>query len=216
VVLTSSLGYSPAESANTAYGQWIQRYVYPVSPAPPGPSTVGFRVPLDAYNNGQVLQAGTEVTVNGNTVNHWAWTEWYPSGAVQIANFPVAAGDLITCLVCAPQTNHGFVSMKNERTNQVVRVGVNPPPGVTSVGASAEWIVEGISADLIPWDEFPSPIVLDIFNFSGATAGTHSHSFDMQPKGVTTNIVSNTSGKNLTQSLITSPSSAMIFWEGLS
>ena len=216
VVVTSSLGYSPAEPANTVYGQWTQPYVYPVSPEPPGNQTVGFWVGLDGFTNGQVLQAGTAVTVNGNTVTHWAWTEWFPSGAVQIANFPVAPGDVITCLVCAPQSNHGYVSMRNERTNQVVSVGVNPPPGVTSVGASAEWIVEGISADLIPWDMYPLPVVLDMFTFSGASAGTQHHTFDMQPKGVTTEIKSSSSGKALTHSIIASPSSAMVFWEGLS
>jgi hypothetical protein len=215
VVLTSSLGYSPAEPANTVYGQWTQPYVYPLANEPPGPQTVGFWVGLDGYNNGQVLQAGTAVTVTGNNVTHWAWTEWYPNGAVQIMNFPVAPGDVITCLVCAPQVDHGFVSMRNERTNQVVSVGLSPPPGVTSVGASAEWIVEGISADLIPFDMFPLPIVLDAIIFGGASAGTQHHTFDMQPKGFTTNIVG-TGGKALTQAVIGSPTSAIVFWEGLS
>jgi hypothetical protein len=213
VVPTSALGFG--EPANTVYGQWTQPYVYPLASPPPGPQTVGFWVGIDGFGNNQVLQAGTAVTVNGSSVIHWAWTEWWPNGAVQITNFPVAPGDIITCLVCAPQTNHGFVSMKNERTNQAVSVGVNPPSGITSAGATAEWIVEGISADLIPWDEFPLPIVLDIFNFSGATAGTKNHSFDMQPKGILTNITGN-GGKALTQTIIASPSAAMIFWEGLS
>lgn len=215
VVLTSSLGYSPAEPANTVYGQWTQPYVYPLANPPAGPQTVGFWVGIDGWNNGQVLQAGTAVTVNGNNVIHWAWTEWYPNGPVQITNFSVAPGDVITCLVCAPQSNHGFVSMRNERTNQVVSVGVSPPAGVTSIGASAEWIVEGISADLIPFDMFPLPIVLDAMIFAGASAGTKHHSFDMQPGGFTTNIVG-TGGKPLTQAFIGSPTSAFVLWEGLS
>jgi Peptidase A4 family len=215
VVLTSTLGYSPAEPANMVYGQWTQPYVYPLANPPAGPQTVGFWVGLDGYGNGQVLQAGTAVTVNGNTVNHWAWTEWYPNSAVQITNFPVAPGNVITCLVCAPQSDHGFVSMMNERTQQAVSVGLTPPPGITSIGASAEWIVEGISDDLIPFDLFPLPIALDAIIFGGASAGTKNHSFDMQPKGFTTNIVGN-GGAALTQALIGSPSAAIVFWEGLS
>jgi hypothetical protein len=215
VVLTSSLGYSPAEPANTVYGQWSQPYVYPLANEPAGGQTVGFWVGLDGYGNGQVLQAGTAVTVTGNVVKHWAWTEWYPNSAVQIMNFPVSPGDVITCLVCAPQSNHGFVSMRNESTNQVVSVGVPAPNGVTSAGASAEWIVEGISADLIPFDMFPLPMVLDAIIFSGASAGTQHHSFDMQPDGVVTNIVGS-AGNDLTQTTIASPTSAFVFWEGLS
>ncbi len=215
VVLASSLGYSPAEPVNTVYGQWTQPYVYPLANPPAGPQTVGFWVGIDGFNNGQVLQAGTAVTVNGNNVQHWAWTEWWTNPAVQIKNFTVAPGDTITCLVCAPQSNHGFVSMMNERTQQAVSVGVNPPPGVTSIGASAEWIVEGISQDLMPFDMFPLPVVFDAIIFGGATAGTKDHSFDMQPKGFTTNIVG-TGGKALTQTIIASPSAAMVFWEGLS
>ena len=215
VVLDSSLGYSPAEPINTVYGQWTQPYVYPLANPPVGPQTVGFWVGIDGFNNGQVLQAGTAVTVNGSTVTHWAWTEWYPNSAVQIVNFPVAPGDTITCLVCAPQSDHGFVSMMNERTQQAVSVGVTPPPGVTSVGASAEWIVEGISQDLIPFDMFPLPAVLDAIVFGGAVAGTKSHSFNMQPKGFTTNIVG-TGGKALTQTIIASPTASIVFWEGLS
>jgi hypothetical protein len=171
-------------------------------------------VGLDGYNNGQALKADTAVTVNGNTVTHWAWIEWYPNSAVQITNFPVAPGDVITCLVCAPQPNQGFVSMRNERTQQAVSVGVNPPSNTTSIGASAEWIVEGISADLIPFDMFPLPIVLNAMIFGDASAGTKNHSFDMQPKGFTTNILG-TGGKALTQAFIGSPSSAIVFWEGL-
>lgn len=213
VVLDSSLGFG--EPINTVYGQWTQPYVYPLANPPAGGQTVGFWVGIDGWNNGQVLQAGTAVTVNGNTVTHWAWTEWYPNGAVQITNFTVAPGDTITCLVCAPQTNHGFVSIMNERTQQAMSIGVNPPANTLSVGASAEWIVEGISQDLIPWDMFPLPVVFDAITFGGASAGTKSHSFNMQPKGFTTNISGN-GGKALTQTTIASGTAALVFWEGLS
>ena len=38
--------------------------------------------------------------------------------------------------------------MWNETTGAGTSVLIPPPTGVTSVGATAEWIVEGISADL--------------------------------------------------------------------
>jgi hypothetical protein len=48
------------------------------------------------------------------------WTEWYTTQyqdpAVQITNFPIAPGDVITFLVSASQPNLGHVSVMNYRT----------------------------------------------------------------------------------------------------
>ena len=111
---------------------------------PAGGQTVGFWAGIDGFTNGQVLQAGSAATVNGNNVTHWVWTEWFPLGAIQVTNFPIKPGDYLTVLVCAPQPNQGSCFMLNKTTNQATSIGITPPGGVTNIGASAEWIVEGI------------------------------------------------------------------------
>ncbi len=76
-------------------------------------------------------------------------------------------------------------------------------PGITSAGASAEWIVEGISADLPNFFEL---------TFGNVVAGTAHHVFNLSPDGIVTNIA----GQNgaLTQALIASATTAVVLWEG--
>jgi len=215
-VVTSSLGYSPPEPATTVFAEWVVPEIIPWDPAPAEPITVGFWVGLDGFNNGQVLQAGIAATLTPDfwlfpgpaSVNWWAWTEWYTTQyqdpAVQVTNFPVATGNTVSFLVCAPEPDHGFVSMQNLGTGQVTSVGINARPGVTSAGASAEWIIEGISADL--------PDFVPV-TFSDCSAGTQHHAFNLTD-GVVTNIQG--SAGALTRASIASPTAAVVQWEGWS
>lgn len=205
VVQPSSLGIT--EQANTVFAQWTVPGIFPASD-PSSAITAGFWVGLDGFTNGQVLQAGIAVTVQPNaTVNWWAWTEWYTTTyqdpAVAISNFPVSVGDTVSFLVCAPTTTHGFVAAHNLTTGQATSVGIDARPGITSQGASAEWIVEGISADL--------PVFLPSVMFSSCSAGTKDNSFDLSPAGVTTEIQG--SDGALTQSTIASPTVAVVEWK---
>jgi hypothetical protein len=215
VVETSSLGYSPAEPAKTVVAQWVVPQIIPWDPAPAEAITVGFWVGLDGFTNGQVLQAGIAATLTPDfwlpglaSVNWWAWTEWYTTQyqdpAVQVTNFPVATGNTVSFLVCAPEPDHGFVSMQNLATGQVTSVGIDARPGITSAGASAEWIAEGISADL--------PDFLPV-TFSGCAGGTQHHSFNLTD-GAVTNIQGGAGA--LTQAYIASPTAAVVDWEGWS
>lgn len=212
VSLTSDLNLSPPVRASMVYGQWAQPFAEPYGAL--FQQTTAFWIGMDGYTNGQVLQAGTAVTIKDKTVTHWAWTEWWPNDPVQIQNFKVAPGDLITCMVCAPQTNQGQISMLNETTQIGVSVAVTPPSGVILDGTSAEWIIETIGPDLIPFSPYPSPFNGKAFLFGGATADATGNDFNMQPNGIPLRILGR-SGNALTETFIGSPSSAVIFWEGL-
>ena len=208
VVETAALGFSPAEPAKTVFGQWAVPGIWPASD-PSGPITAGFWVGLDGFTNGQVLQAGIAVTVQPDAaVSWWAWTEWYTTQyrdpAVAVTNFPITVGDTVSFLVCAPQPDHGFVSMQNLTTGQATSVGIDARPGITSAGASAEWIVEGISADL--------PVFLPSVTFGSCSAGTQHNTFDLTPDGIITNIGGSSAA--LTQASIASPTTAVVEWTG--
>ena len=162
---------------------------------------MGFWVGIDGYTNGQVLQAGTAATVTGSSTVNWVWTEWFNLPAIQVTNFPIKAGDYITVLVCAPQPNHGFCSMLNKTTNQATSIGITPPNNVTSIGASAEWIVEGISP------------ILPVFStvvFQNCSAGTKDHSFNAVG-GIVTEITG-TGGADLTSAAILSNDQVVVKW----
>ena len=128
--------------------------------------TIGFWVGIDGVTVGddQVLQAGVAVTME----THWlvgpfvwphvevrwrVWTEWWvkdleSSGPVYLTNFPVKPGDLVSFLVCAPQSESGaWVNILNSSTGQHTSVDVPTPmrdggEPVTLEGDSVEWIVE--------------------------------------------------------------------------
>jgi hypothetical protein len=201
VVLVSTKNYNPPEPVNTVYGEWFIPNVTPVSNEPAGNQTVGFWVGIDGFTNGQVLQAGSAATVNGNNVTNWVWTEWFPLGAIQVTNFPIKPGDYLTVLVCAPQPDHGYCSMLNKTTNQATSIGITPPGGVTNIGASAEWIVEGISS------------VLPVFStvvFQNCSAGTKDHAFNAE--GGTITEITGSGGANLTSAAILSDNKVVVKW----
>jgi Peptidase A4 family len=179
VVDTSSLGLHPAELANTVYGEWrVPVVAPPANPQPFVQYTVGCWVGLngDISNTASdnVLQAGTEAVIQNGIVTYSAFFEWWDTvnqwPAVLIPNLSVSPGDYVTCLVCAPQTDEGFVSMLNVTTGVATSVAVPPPPNITSDGSSAEWIVEG-----------DPPVLLDFFSviFGHCSAGTQNNTFDL-------------------------------------
>jgi hypothetical protein len=201
VVLVSTLNYNPPEPVNTVYGEWFIPNVTPIPNEPAGGQTVGFWVGIDGYTNGQVLQAGTAATVTGNNTVNWVWTEWYPIPAIAVTNFPIKPGDYITVLVCAPQPNHGFCSMLNKTTNQATSIGINQPNNINSIGASAEWIVEGISS------------ILPVFStvvFQNCSAGTKDHAFNTS-HGVVTEITG-AGGALLTSAGIPTTNQVIVKW----
>jgi hypothetical protein len=165
----------------------------------------GFWVGIGGFGNNSLLQAGIAATVTPGTglfpffgsVSYWAWTEWYPNGFI-VDNLDISPGDAVSVLVCAPQPDHGFVSMENVTTGQIVSVGVDPPAGLTASGASAEWIIESLSADtaaFTPW------------TCISCQAGSHDSALTLT--GATTLNMAD----NEVQTTVTSPSSVTVTWE---
>lgn len=199
--VVTPVNFSPPEPAVSVYGEWFIPTITPIPNQPPGAQTVGFWVGIDGFGNNQVLQAGSAATISGSKVDYWVWTEWYPLGAIRVTNFPIKPGDYLTVLVCANQPNHGFCSMLNKTTNQATSIGITPPGGVTSIGATAEWIVEGISS------------ILPVFStvvFANCSAGTKNHSFNMHG-GIVTEITG-AGGANLTTAGILSDKQGVVKW----
>ncbi len=169
VVQVASLGFSPPEPANTVYAEWVVPKIS-TTPSESGSNRVGFWVGMGGYGTSNLLQAGTAATLSGSSVSYWAWTEWTPAGfATDSLN--LTAGDTVSVLVCAPETNHGYVSMMNQRTNQAISVGINDPSGTTPYdGSTVEWIVEAIDNEV---PNFGNVIFKDI------TAGTQHHTINL-------------------------------------
>ena len=91
--------------------------------------------------------------------------------------------------------------MLNKTTNQATSIGITPPGNLTSIGATAEWIVEGISSIL--------PVFSSVV-FANCSAGTKNHAFNMRG-GIVTEITG-AGGANLTTSGILSDTQGIVKW----
>lgn len=217
VVCSMSPAGPYTQPATWVSGQWVVPWV---STETPGPDIqIGFWVGLDGAPwldqtaAQQVLQAGIGAVVpprgHGSAgVNWFAWTEWdTPRGnpPVVISNLPVAYGDTVCVLVCAWAPDVATAGIVNLSKGHGRTVGIATPPKTMSVGASAEWIVEGTS-NILP--EF------DPVTFTNCVAGNSAGEiFDLIPGGQAINIVEPGPiypGPQLTQTTIVSPQTAVV------
>lgn len=104
---------------------------------------------IDGDGSNDVFQAGvaSQVYANGNsiTTEYYPWWEWYPAYPVNITNFPVTPGDMISMLLCssgAGGATTGTVYWTNITTGASTNATLTAPSGVKLVGNCAEWIVE--------------------------------------------------------------------------
>jgi hypothetical protein len=141
-VQTATLGFG--EPAKWVFAEWVVPEVSAVDPAGYDQIAVGFWVGLDGFASfgQQVLQAGIAAYVDpglwSTDVNWYAWTEWYTDihkdPAVNVANFPVAPGDTVSFLVCAPQPDLGHITMLNRTRGHLTSFDINAPsPAVSQV-----------------------------------------------------------------------------------
>lgn len=192
------------------FGEWVVPAIYPVAGQSNSTQIVGFWVGIDGWQGTQILQAGIAASITGNSVEYWAWTEWYteefmdPSVIVQ--NFPIKQGDLVSFLVCAQTLEYGQVTILNSTTNQMTSVGIQGRPGMHLDGTSAEWVVEGITEDL------PNYFA---WTFSDSIAGSLTGGLlELQPHGLTRDIFGD-DGRYVTESHIVSPVTGVVLWKGL-
>lgn len=104
---------------------------------------------IDGDGSPDVCQAGVECEVfqNGATItrNIYPWFEWFPQPEVQITNFAVNPGDMVTMLICTSQaagSTSASVFFTNRTSGASTSLSFSAPAGTKLVGNSAEWIVE--------------------------------------------------------------------------
>jgi hypothetical protein len=195
-----------SDPPNMVFARFQVPTVINIDPETPQPLIVGFWVGIGGYGNNSLLQAGIAATLTPlpgpfpipfGSVSYWAWTEWFPNGYV-VDNLKISPGDAVSVLVCAPQPDHGFVSMENLTTGQIVSVGVDPPAGLTANGPSAEWIIESLSVD--------TP---DFISWTCTNCAAGSHDSSLTLTGATTLNMAD----NEVRTTVTSPSSVTVDWE---
>lgn len=130
----------------------------------------------------QLLQAGTGqvVTTSGGNITSqtaYAWFEWWPNFPVEI-DLKVNPGDTVSFQICARPTGTktagaATVFATNLTTNTNRFVEIPRPPNVTSLGASAKWLIEDPTHDIQGADLTPFPAFGELV-FTDCSASTPS------------------------------------------
>jgi hypothetical protein len=200
--------YAPSgDSFKWLEGDWV----VPAVDAPTqnewyyGSSWIG----IDGDATSDVFQAGVqaEVYTSGSSVttNYYACTEWYPASEVQITNFPVSPGDMITMILCSSGAGatEGTVYWTNVTTGASTNVTFTAPTGVKLVGNCAEWIMEGNA---------PLPDYGEIF-FSNCQAVLNNNVTVNGGSGDTINMT-NAAGQVISEGIVITPTVIQCLYTG--
>jgi len=123
--------------------------------AKPDPNVAGIDatwVGIGGANTTDLIQAGTEATVNGDgTVTYDAWTETLPQATKSIS-LAVNAGDTVSVTITEQTTGVWLIDMKNVTSGQSYTTTIR----YASSKSSAEWIQEApsIGRGIAPLDSF--------------------------------------------------------------
>jgi hypothetical protein len=201
------------DPAVMVYGEWVIPTVIGLNPTGHD-MLVGFWVGLDGWEavGAQVLQAGIAAYVSDGDVEWYAWTEWFTGEfqdpPVKVDNFPISPGDTITVLVWATAPDFGHIVISNMASGRVCTIGITARPGITSAGASTEWVIEAPRAAL-PY--FYS------FRFTSCAGATEHTFFDLD-RAFVSNLTGADTGAStlrhqLTESWIETPTQAVVQWK---
>jgi hypothetical protein len=109
-------------------------------------------VGIGGANTTDLIQAGTEATVNGDgTVTYDAWTETLPQ-STRTVSLAVSGGDTVTVSITEQSTALWIIEMKNVTTGKSYTTTIR----YSSSKSSAEWIEEApsVGRGIAPLDNF--------------------------------------------------------------
>jgi hypothetical protein len=135
-------------------GQWTVPNAYSPNPGDGKTYYSSAWIGIDGDGSPDVLQAGTATEVTGvGPAVCYPWWEWFPDYSVVITNFPVAAGDMVSLMICSTGPTSASFSFGNLTSLQYTSFAITAPPGTTLVGNCAEAVLErpgvgGVLAEL--------------------------------------------------------------------
>lgn len=118
-------------------------------------------VGIGGIDTRDLIQAGTQATVNGGSVEYDAWIEMLPASSRPVS-LSVGPGDSVTVTITQKSGNNWSIEMANNTTGGRYNTTVT----YASSNSSAEWVQEAPSAGrgTIPLDDFGT------LTFTSATA----------------------------------------------
>jgi hypothetical protein len=198
-----------------AAGQWTV-------PNPHAPGSGAYYasewVGIDGWNSADVCQAGTETQITNvlwfTVKNVYPWWEWFPSGEVAITNLPVAAGDVMYCLICVSASNAASIYLSNQSTGDGTSFDITAPSGTSLVGDSVEWIIErpGVNGTTASLSEYGVGYFDECLAGSLGSAGFGADNLH----SATAVTMTGTGGKTLSSPTIENDNVLKLEWKGAS
>lgn len=178
----------------------------------------GFPEPDRDFGEGdgprQVLRGGISAWAHNGVLRWSPFAQWFTSPNEDlmepaIVNFPVESGDRVGVVVCVNEPRSASVFFANFSSNQGTSVALETTGAqVRSSGTTAEWIVAGGDpSTALPF----TPVT-----FESCVAGSSDEVFHLTPDPVLTNMFEliglDERGPDVTETHVTSPTSAVIEW----
>jgi hypothetical protein len=147
-------------------------------------------VGIGGLGSNDLIQAGTQATVAGGTVEYTAWTEMLPASSRTVP-LTVAAGDTVTVTITERSPGVWDITIANGTTGQRYTTSVRH----ASTHASAEWIQEvpSVGRGLLPLDDFGT------VRFTDASAVRDGQTVDLASSGAKAITMINNAGQALAQ-----------------
>ncbi len=178
--------YASGGTVTSVSGSWTIPTVSASSSAGADATWVG----IGGVTSTDLIQAGTDATVEGNQVVYQAWIETLPQVS-QTVPLAVNAGDSVTTSITEQSIGVWQITIKDNTTSQTYKTTVN----YSSSESSAEWIEESPSGGRgqLPLDNF------DTVNFTNATAVVNGQQKTIQQAGGQAITMNNGMGQALAQ-----------------
>jgi hypothetical protein len=160
VVQSTSRNWSGYVATGGTYTSVTGTWVVP-QPDPKTPGIDATWVGIGGANTTDLIQAGTEATVNPDgTVTYDAWTETLPQ-STRTVTLTVNPGDTVTVTLTEQSAGSWLIEMRNNTTNRTYTTTLR----YNSSKSSAEWIQEApsVGRGVAPLDSFGT------VKFSGAS-----------------------------------------------
>jgi Peptidase A4 family len=186
-------------------GTWTVPNVYAPVQNPLGWSYCSSWIGIDGDGSNDVCQAGVEHEIFGpeglSVRICYPWWEWFPENEIQIPNFPVYAGDQVTCLICttgagATKASIFFTNLSSGMSTSFL---ITAPSGTQLAGNSAEWIVErpSVNGALTSLADYGGMFFFNADAFDGSLIKSAGQGNDMD--------MTDGSGKTISDGILSAP-----------
>jgi len=158
-------GYAKTGTYNRASGAWVVPSVAPSRKATYSSQWVG----IDGFNNGSLIQTGTEADYYNGSAHYGAWWEILPAAETVIPSITVHPGDQMTASVTKGSGNSWTITISDTTTVK----GFSTVQTYTGPGTSVEWIEEApsVGGHVATLATYTSPDTFDPGTANGGSPG---------------------------------------------